>query len=80
MNINCANLSRENQELKEALVTRPVLPDSTVIYAEKVMEKHKQESRMEETLGTTVKQAYNLLNHLHECSTSLIMKAQPIMA
>ena len=67
--------------MKEALATRPVLPDLAVIYAEKVMEKKKQATdQMEETLGTMVKEAYNLLKHLHECSTSLTMKAQPISA
>ena len=33
---------------------------------------------MQETLGTTVKEAYNLLKYLHKCSTSLTMKAQLI--
>ena len=74
----CVNLSKENQELKKALVTRPTLPDPVVIYAERVAKKSKQETEMQETLGTTVKEAYNLLKNLHECSTSLTMKAQPI--
>ena len=38
VNITCANLSKENQALKQALTTRPVLPDPAVIYAEKITE------------------------------------------
>ena len=44
--ITCANLSKENQELKETLATKPALPDPIVIYADKVTEKHKQATRM----------------------------------
>ena len=76
--IDFVNLSKENQELKEALVTKSPLPDPAIIYAEKVIEKQKQATGMQETLGTTVKEAYHLLKHFHECSTSLTMKAQPI--
>ena len=35
---------------------------------------------MQETMGTIVKEAYNLLKYLHKCSNSLTMKAQPISA
>lgn len=78
--VTCANLSKENQELRQTLVAKLALPYLAVIYAEKVTEKQKQVTEMKETLSMTVKEAYNLMKHLQECSNSLTMKAQPISA
>ena len=55
--IACSNLSRENQDLKVALATRPTLPDPTIIYIEKIAERQNQVIGMQETLSTTVKEA-----------------------